>query len=151
MSNFCDSMDCNPPGSSVHGILQSRILEWVAIPFSRGSSWPRDLTELFYIAGIFFNFWVTRETPLTALFRYHWYIIASQIYNWYIIASSGKEPTCQCKRPKRCWFNPWVEKILWRRKWQSTPVFLPGKTHGQSSLMGYSPQGRKELDTTKAT
>ena len=59
VSNFCDSMDCNPPGSFVHGILQSRMLEWVAIPFSRGSSWPRDRTQLFYIAGIFFNFWAT--------------------------------------------------------------------------------------------
>ena len=40
-------MDCSPPGSSVHGILQARILEWVAIPFSRGSSWPRDRTQVF--------------------------------------------------------------------------------------------------------
>ena len=41
---FCDSMDCSPPGSSVHEILQARILEWFAMPFSRGSSWPRDRT-----------------------------------------------------------------------------------------------------------
>ena len=41
---LCDSMDCNPPGSSIHGVLQVRILEWVAIPISRGSSWPRDPT-----------------------------------------------------------------------------------------------------------
>ena len=46
-------------------------------------------------------------------------------------------------------FNPWVGKIPWRRKWQSTPVLLPGKSHGQRSLVGYSPQGRKELDTTE--
>ena len=39
---LCTPMDCSPPGSSVHGILQARILEWVSIPFSRGSSWPRD-------------------------------------------------------------------------------------------------------------
>ena len=44
MSKFCDPMDCGPPGSSVQGILQARILEWIAIPFSRGSSWPRDQT-----------------------------------------------------------------------------------------------------------
>ena len=42
----CDSMNCSPPGSSVHGILQARILEWVAIPFSRGSFWPRDWTHI---------------------------------------------------------------------------------------------------------
>ena len=46
-------------------------------------------------------------------------------------------------------FDPWVGKILWRRKWQPTPVFLPGKSHGQRSLVGYSPWGRKELDTTE--
>ena len=45
-------------------------------------------------------------------------------------------------------FDPWVGKIPWRRKWQSTPVFLPGKSHGERSLMGYSPWGCKELDTT---
>ena len=43
--------------------------------------------------------------------------------------SSGKESTCQCRRPKRNRFNPWVGKIPWRRKWQPTPVFLPGKSH----------------------
>ena len=46
-------------------------------------------------------------------------------------------------------FNPWVRKIPWRRKWPPTPVFLPGKSHGQRSLVGYSPWGHKESDTTK--
>ena len=46
-------------------------------------------------------------------------------------------------------FNPWVWKILWRRKWHPTPVFLNGKFHGQRSLVGYSPQGRKESDITE--
>ena len=48
-------------------------------------------------------------------------------------------------------FNPWVGKIPWRRKWQHTPVFLPGESHGQRSLVGYSPWGRKESDTTEHT
>ena len=52
--------------------------------------------------------------------------------------SSGKEPTCQCRR-HRCVFDPWVGKIPWRRKWQPTPVFLLGESHGQRSLVGYSP------------
>ena len=59
---LCKPMDCSPPGSSVHGILQARILEWVAIPFSRGSSWPRDWTQVSCIAGGFFTVWATRET-----------------------------------------------------------------------------------------
>ena len=46
-------------------------------------------------------------------------------------------------------FNPWVGKIHWRRKWQSTPVLLPGKSHGQRSLIGYNPWSRKESDTTE--
>ena len=49
----------------------------------------------------------------------------------------------QCRRPR---FNPWVRKILWRREWQPTPVFLPGETHEQRSKVGYSPQGRKEWE-----
>ena len=60
-------MDCSPPVSSVHGILQARILEWVAIPFSRGSSWPRDRTCVFWIAGRFFIVWVTNEWKLEPL------------------------------------------------------------------------------------
>ena len=55
----------------------------------------------------------------------------------------------QCRRLKRHGFNPRIRKIPWRRKWQSTPVFLPGKFHGQRSLVGYSPWDCKELDTTE--
>ena len=51
---------------------------------------------------------------------------------------SGKEPTCQCRRCKKCRFNTWVGKVPWRRAWQPTPVFLPGDSHGQRSLVGYS-------------
>ena len=58
---------------------------------------------------------------------------------------SANESTCWCKRP-RCY--PWLGKIPWRRAWLPTPVFLPGESHGQRSLAGYSPQGRKELDIT---
>ena len=50
-------MDCSPPGSSVHGIFQARILEWVVIPFSRGSSWLKDWTQVSCIAGQFFTIW----------------------------------------------------------------------------------------------
>ena len=56
-----DPMNCSPPGSSVHGVLQARILEWVAIFYFRGSSRPRDWTWVSCIAGKFFNVWATRE------------------------------------------------------------------------------------------
>ena len=59
-----------------------------------------------------------------------------------------KNPPANAKHPG---FSPWAGKIPWRRKWQPTPVFLPGEFHGQRSLVGYSPRGRKELDMTEAT
>ena len=58
---LCGPMDCNPSGSAAHGILQARLLEGVAIPFCRGSSWPRDQTQISCIAGRFFTIWATRE------------------------------------------------------------------------------------------
>ena len=58
---LCDLMDCSPASSSVHGILQARILEWVAIPFSRGSSQPRDWTQVPYIVVRFFTVWATQK------------------------------------------------------------------------------------------
>ena len=66
-------------------------------------------------------------------------------------STSGKEPACQYRRHKRHGFDPWVEKIPWRRARQPTPVFLPGKPNGQRSLVGYNLWGCKELDTTEAT
>ena len=59
---------------------------------------------------------------------------------------SSNESACQFRRPR---FDPWVEKIPWRRKWQNSPAFLPGKPHGQRSLAGYRPPGCSKLDTTE--
>ena len=61
VSYSCNLMDCSPNASSVHGILQARILEWVAISFSRVSSWPRKWTRVSCIAGRSFTDWATRE------------------------------------------------------------------------------------------
>ena len=60
-----------------------------------------------------------------------------------ILWHNGKECTCQCKRHKKCGFAPWVGKIACRRAWQPSPVFFPGKSHGQRSPVGYSPWGRR--------
>ena len=62
---------------------------------------------------------------------------------------SGKESPCQCRRLRRCGLDPWSGKIPWSKKCQPTPVFLPGKFHGQRSLEGHSPWGPKELATTE--
>ena len=58
---LCDTMDCSLPGSSVHGIFQPRVLEWVALSFSRGSSRPRDRSRVSHIVGRHFTVWATRQ------------------------------------------------------------------------------------------
>ena len=63
----------------------------------------------------------------------------------------GKEPTCPSMRHKSLRLDPWVAKMPRRRAWQPSPLFMPGESHGQRILGGYSPQGHTESDTTKAT
>ena len=62
---------------------------------------------------------------------------------------SGKESACRCRQDRRCGFDPWVGEIPWRRKCQPIPVFLPEKSHGQRSLVDYSPWTHKESDMTE--
>ena len=91
---LCDPMDCSPPGSSVHGILQARILEWLAMPSSRGSSQPRDracISRDSCVAGRFF----TTESPgkpqewIYFLLKYGWDIfICNKIYIWSLSSGS---------------------------------------------------------------
>ena len=68
---LCDPMDCSLPGSTIHGIFQARILEWVAIPFSRRSSQPRDWTQVSHIVGRRFTLWATE---LKAYLRYYLFV-----------------------------------------------------------------------------
>ena len=65
--------------------------------------------------------------------------------------ASGKEPRCQSERHKKRGFNPWIRKIPWRRAWQLTPVFLPGESYGQRSLVGYIFHWVTESDMTEVT
>ena len=81
VSDSLHPQGCNPPGSSVHGILQARTLEWVAMPSSRGSSQPSDRTQGSCIAGRFFTIWATREAPRANL---------SLVENY-----SSEVPSCQ--------------------------------------------------------
>ena len=74
-----------------------------------------------------------------------WRLVLS--YSWASLVAQFKESACQSRRG----FDPLVGKIPWRRKWQPTPVFLPGKSHGQRSLVGYSPWGRKRVRHNLAT
>ena len=83
-----DPIDCSLPGSSVHGILQARILEWVAMPFSRESSLARDWTQVFCTAGRFFTVWATRE----ACELLHELNRIMETYKWKVTASEGAVP-----------------------------------------------------------
>ena len=65
--------------------------------------------------------------------------------------SVDEESSCNAGDSGRCKFNPWVGKIPWRRAQQPTPLFLPGESHGQRSLVGYSPKGLTESEATEAT
>ena len=77
---------------------------------------------------------------LPIVLRYNWCIAQ---YKGFPGGASGKEPACQCRRCLRWGFDPWVRKIPWRRKWQSTLVFLPSEPHGQGRPAGYSLWGHK--------
>ena len=122
-----DPMDCSLPGSSVHGILQARILEWVFIPFSRGHSWPRDWTQVFCIAGRFFTNWATWEVWLcgsqqTGKFLNIWEYLLRNLYagqeaksrtghgitDWFQI----EKEVCQGCILSPCLFNLYAECIM---------------------------------------
>ena len=89
---LCDPLDCSPPGSSVHEIIQARILEWVVMPSSRESSWPRNQTLIscvFCIADGFFTHWAVREAPV----QYIIYLNASILYLWTLTTSNARTGT----------------------------------------------------------
>ena len=133
---LCNPIDCSPPGSSVHGVILARILEWVFISSSRGSSQPRDRTRISCIGR-----WIFTTEPLSREAQKY---ISFYFESFFPDRSVGKESSCNARDTNE--FNPWIKKIPWRREWQPTPVFLPGKPHGQRSLVGYSPWGCKESD-----
>ena len=93
---------CDPMDYSVHGILQARILEWVPFPFSRGSSQPRDRTQVSCIAGRFFTSWATREA--------HFLVVTKRTLVWNSIELNKITPFFTvlhlCRRPSRRWWIP---------------------------------------------
>ena len=112
---------------TVHAILQARILEWVAFPFSRGSFQLRDLTQVFCIAGRFFLPAEPQGKPKNTG-------VSSLSLLQEIFATQELNPgLLHCRR----------------RQWHPTPVLLPGKSHGRRSLVGCSPWGHQESDMTE--
>ena len=136
-------MDCSPPGSSVHGILQGRTLEWIAIPFSRGSSQLRDQTRVSYIAGRFFTIWATREAhllPYIGTFGFPY------PYSWPIGKDSdagrdwGQEEKGTTEDEMAGWHH-WLDG--------RGSEWIPGVGDGRGGLACCNPWGRKESDMTE--
>ena len=115
-----------------------RILEWTAYPFSRGSSWPRNRTRSPVLQVDSLPAELSGK-PCEMIphcnFIFHLLIISESFPGGSAVKNSPAMQGTQV--------YPWVKKIPWRRKWQPTPVFLSGKSHGQRSLAGYSPWGHK--------
>ena len=110
-------LDCSLPGSSVHGILQARILEWIAVSFSMGSSQPRDQSQVFNTAGKFFGVWATRE--VLKLSRLH----QSGRPQW----GKGSQADVDMKyeqEEKHCWFKG----LDWPKSLFTFSITLYGKT-----------------------
>ena len=121
---------------------------------------------LFYLYGCFLQLYLLSQSlrlffffsspsiklliPKDSLFNL-WEFLLHVILLLFHGCSASTESTCRCRRHRKRWFNPWVRKIPWRRMWLPTPVFLPGKSHGQRTLVECSPWGHKEWDTTKHT
>ena len=156
--------------ASVHGILQARILEWVTIPFSRGSSQPRDQTQVSHIAGRSFTIRTIREalrmvlrkvsaTPQNRLglrllvekaMATHSSTLAWKI-SW--TEELGGLQSMGSQRVGHDWATSLLlfTFMRWRRKWQPTPVFLPRESQGWRSLVGCHLWGRTESNTTEVT
>ena len=124
---LCNPVDCSPPGSSVHGILQARVLEWVAMPSSRGSSQPRDQTHIFMspaLAGGFFTTSTTWESPLIiremqikTRMRYHVTPLRTAIIKR--VTNNKCWSGCREERPLLycCWKSKLIQP-LWGTVWR---------------------------------
>ena len=110
------------------------------------SSVPRKLKTL----NICLSLCTTHPFPLLEEWCIHHsskpHVLPPKLYLGLLWWLRGLSVCLECRRPG---FDPWVGKIPWRRKWQPTPVLLPGESHGGRSLIGYSPRGHKESDTTE--
>ena len=135
-SGLENSMDC-----IVYGVTKSRTQLWFSLSLV-SPHFPLGFQILLY-PDVLFSLW---SLFLKLSYGLFFFFLPHHRLLWWL---GGKESACQSRRCRRQRFDPWVRKILWSRKWQPTPVFLPVKSHGQRSLEGYSPNGPKELDMSK--
>ena len=176
-STLCDPMDCSTPGFPVLRISRS-LLKLMSTESVMPSNHLILCHPLLLLPSIFpsirvfsvsvlhirwpkyWSFSTSSSNKYSGLisFRINWFdllavqgTLKSLLQNHCLKASipsgsDSKKICLQCRRPS---FSPWVREIPWRKEWQATPVFLPGQSHGQRSLVGYSPGVRKEWDMTE--
>ena len=147
-------MDGSPPGFSIHGIFQAWVLgvgchfllQRMFLTQGLNPGLPHRRQTLYHLShqGILHTKCHIMKSQWLCLLFFRSYA-GTLLPRWL----SGKKSACQSKKCRRHPLDPWVGKIPWRRKWQSTTIFLPRKSCGQRSLMGYSPQSRKESDKTE--
>ena len=135
-------MNCSLPGSSIHGISQARILQ---LDLPKPGIKPASLLSSALAGGFFTTNTTWESSPLLRVGSSGWDQPSSSS------ASLSIDNSCLCNQTWRCRFDPWVGKFPWSRKWQPTPVFLPGKFHGHKSLAGYSPWGSQRIGYDWAT
>ena len=121
---LCEHMECSPPGSSIHGIFQARVLEWIAISFCRGSSWTRDWTQVSCIAGRRFTFWATRELHKVDLKLLEDHSILGHIPENFHPTSFSQ---CSLSSPQFCSFQSETPVF---RLWERTEYVCPCSTWG---------------------
>ena len=114
---LCNPMDCSSPGCSVHGILQARILEWIIISFSRGSSWPRDWTQVSYVSC----------TGRQAL--YHWRLLGGET----VTVSHSVVPELNYSRLRLCFVQSW---LLWPHRLEPARLLCPWDSPGKKTQVG---------------
>ena len=131
-------MDCSPAGTSAYRILQARIQEWGAVPFSRGSSRPRNWTWVSCIAGRFFTIWATREATYS-LVIFSTCMVGSLIPSL-IFCFGNLHHRRKLGHGEEFWHN----MVHWRREWQTASAFLSWEPHQQY-------KGAKRCDTERWT
>ena len=141
---YWSGFSCSPPGYLPDsGIKPMSLMS----PALAGRLFTSRVTWEAYIQGIHVWFLLLKYQASLCLP----FFLVPMSASFLIYSLVFMEHILQCRRLKRCRFNPWVRKVPWRKAWQTTRVFLPGESHGQRRLVGYSPQGHKELDTTEMT
>ena len=133
-ARLCDAVDCRLPAPAVHRDSQARIPEWVAISYSRIAllkmSSKYSIKKKYSIK----SHWESQYPFPSSMGKEELpsptFLSMLTFFQGFPTGTSGKEPTCQCRRHKRFEFDPWILKISWRRAQKPTPVFSPGESHG---------------------